>query len=119
MANFCKKIIQNTVDVAEVTYTRPIASFQANVNTKTETGVSPLQLAACHGHLAIAQLLIQRRADIHATNDTAATCLFDAVEGGHTQVTWSNYCRVLLPGDYMGVSSGEDALHIHIRTVPA
>jgi len=43
-------------------------------------------LAAQHGHLAIAQALVQRGADIHARDANGATSLFAAVEGGHTPV---------------------------------
>jgi hypothetical protein len=82
-------------------------------NTRSEDSSTPLQLAALEGHLAIAELLLDNRADVNARGPREETALHLAIYGGHQSVT------ELLLDQHADVraqnSAGETPLHLAAR----
>ena len=58
----------------------------ANPNTSTTTGISPLSLAACHGHVDCVKLLLKKGAATDQKTDEGRTALIWAALKGHTQI---------------------------------
>ncbi|WP_341755614.1 ankyrin repeat domain-containing protein [Candidatus Tisiphia endosymbiont of Ptychoptera albimana] len=58
-----------------------------NINEQdSDEGITPLHLAAWFGHIAIAELLVTRGADINMRNNYGKTPLHDAAEKGYTNI---------------------------------
>ena len=61
----------------------------ANVNTKNDSGKTPLHLAAFWGHNEVAKYLIEKNADVNATTNKGRTALELAALYGHSALaTW-------------------------------
>lgn len=60
-----------------------IPSFYYSDSDKKDTEKSPLHLATCHGHFAVARLLLDRGAAVDAADYNGNTPLHDAVRQGH------------------------------------
>ena len=58
---------------------------KVDVNTKTDTGWTPLMYAAARGDKEMAKLLIRKGADVNARNGIGATPLMYAAAGGHVE----------------------------------
>ena len=57
------------------------------LNCLYKQGMTPLMLAASHGHVALTSALLERGADLSAENgSTRHTALFCAIAGGHIRV---------------------------------
>lgn len=61
------------------------------VNMPTDSFESPLTLAACGGHVELANLLIERGANLEEANDEGYTPLMEAAREGHEEM-----CALLL-----------------------
>ena len=57
-----------------------------NVNTKTNSGMTPLYYAARQGHTEIVKLLIDHNADVNAKSNYGGTPLNMAILAGHTGI---------------------------------
>ncbi|KPP73038.1 ankyrin repeat domain-containing protein 27-like [Scleropages formosus] len=57
-----------------------------DVNSSNPDGVTPLHVAAQHGHASLVRLLAQRGAGVNARNSQSATPLHLACQNGHCQV---------------------------------
>ena len=57
----------------------------------TDSFESPLTLAACGGHVELANLLLERNANIEEANDEGYTPLMEAAREGHEEM-----CALLL-----------------------
>jgi hypothetical protein len=58
-----------------------------NVNVKDDlSGATPLDYAACHGHVEIARLLLQNGADVNARNKYGSSPLHWAASQGHIDI---------------------------------
>uniref|UniRef100_A0A8C9U2C0 Ankyrin repeat domain 27 n=1 Tax=Scleropages formosus TaxID=113540 RepID=A0A8C9U2C0_SCLFO len=60
-----------------------------DVNSSNPDGVTPLHVAAQHGHASLVRLLAQRGAGVNARNSQSATPLHLACQNGHCQVVTS------------------------------
>lgn len=58
----------------------------AQVNMPADSFESPLTLAACGGHVELAELLIQRGAAMEEVNDEGYTPLMEASREGHEEM---------------------------------
>ena len=56
------------------------------VNMPADSFESPLTLAACGGHVELANLLIERGANIEEVNDEGYTPLMEAAREGHDEM---------------------------------
>ncbi len=54
----------------------------ADINSASNEGLSPLQLAAKHGHLPVVQWLLKSGATVGAADKYGFTALHDAAENG-------------------------------------
>ena len=61
-----------------------VLSFQ--VNMPADSFESPLTLAACGGHVELANLLIERGANLEEVNDEGYTPLMEAAREGHEEM---------------------------------
>lgn len=58
----------------------------ADINHKTDQGISTLSISVQQGHLEVIRYLIEQGADIHAKNEDGYTAFHWSVEGGHIDV---------------------------------
>ena len=65
---------------------RLLLNSGAQVNMPADSFESPLTLAACGGHVELAELLIQRGAAIEEVNDEGYTPLMEAAREGHEEM---------------------------------
>ena len=56
------------------------------VDVKNDDGWTPLQLAAGEGQKEIAELLIEKNADVNAMTEDGLTALFAAILGAHNEI---------------------------------
>ena len=56
------------------------------VNMPADSFESPLTLAACGGHVDLANLLIERGANLEEVNDEGYTPLMEAAREGHEEM---------------------------------
>jgi ankyrin repeat domain-containing protein 17 len=56
------------------------------VNMPADSFESPLTLAACGGHVELANLLMERGANIEEANDEGYTPLMEAAREGHEEM---------------------------------
>ena len=61
-------------------------TFWLQVNMPVDSFESPLTLAACGGHVELADLLIERGANIEEVNDEGYTPLMEAAREGHGEM---------------------------------
>lgn len=61
---------------------------------------SPLTLAACGGHVELANLLIERGANIEEVNDEGYTPLMEAAREGHEEMVALLLSHGMLPPPY-------------------
>nr|XP_020471416.1 ankyrin repeat domain-containing protein 27 isoform X2 [Monopterus albus] len=69
--------------------TQKLSALQAgalNVNSRNTDGFTPLHVAALHGHLALATLLIRHGANVNARTNQSATPLHLASQNSHVQM---------------------------------
>ena len=60
------------------TVRRLLDRHRADINTRNANGLSCLQLAILNGHTKLAEYLVQKGVDIHATDEEGCTALHDA-----------------------------------------
>ena len=60
--------------------------FFPQVNMPADSFESPLTLAACGGHVELANLLIERGANLEEVNDEGYTPLMEAAREGHEEM---------------------------------
>src|SRR6476659_3499182 len=65
---------------------KAMLAARANVNAKTEDGVTPLIAASENGHEDIVQALLSAKADINAKTGNGSSPLMRATQRGHRQV---------------------------------
>ena len=63
-----------------------LLAYGADVNAKTDEGVTPLLYAALNGHLKVVDLLIKHGADVNARGTRGNSALILAAREGHFQV---------------------------------
>ena len=76
--------------------------FFSQVNMPADSFESPLTLAACGGHVELANLLVERGANLEEVNDEGYTPLMEASREGHEDMVtlllahgqWSKKCVV-------------------------
>ena len=56
------------------------------VNTRDNSGSTPLMRTCYHGHVNVATYLVERGANIHLQEKNGNTCLHFAAQGGHVEV---------------------------------
>lgn len=56
------------------------------MNLPTDSFESPLTLAACGGHVELAQLLLEHGANLEEANDDGYTPLMEAARDGHDEM---------------------------------
>ena len=61
-------------------------SAVCQVNMPADSFESPLTLAACGGHVELANLLIERGANLEEVNDEGYTPLMEAAREGHDEM---------------------------------
>ena len=67
------------------------------VNMPVDSFESPLTLAACGGHVELANLLIERGANIEEVNDEGYTPLMEAAREGHEEMVALLISHGMLP----------------------
>ena len=70
------------------------------VNMPVDSFESPLTLAACGGHVELANLLIERGANIEEVNDEGYTPLMEAAREGHEEMVALLLSHGMLPPPY-------------------
>jgi ankyrin repeat protein len=66
---------------------RVLLTEGADLETTTDpAGATPLLLACANGHLRVAELLIEKGADVQARNTSRQNALTLAAQGGHRQL---------------------------------
>lgn len=78
-----EKLIFVARDKTDATVARALLTKGANVNTKDETGATPLILAARNGHNAIMRVLIANGANLDAQDTDGHTALMQATKKGN------------------------------------
>ena len=78
--------LTRTAGKGDVTEVQALLDRGANVNEKTESGVTALMTAAGMNHLEVVQLLVNRRADVNARSPGGYTALMSAALNGHAEV---------------------------------
>ncbi|KAL9038889.1 MAG: hypothetical protein Q9180_002859, partial [Flavoplaca navasiana] len=78
--------------------------------TLQDFGITPLHMAAGHGHEDIVELLLNHGADLHAMYNNGYTAFFSAAQSGH-----ANVMRVLL-GHGFEVSEGPEGRGLALLT---
>lgn len=78
--------IQDAADVDAIDIVRQRLDEGVSPDAVDENGSTALHQAARRGHLAIAELLVERHADLNARNNTGATPLHWAVRGNNLPV---------------------------------
>jgi ankyrin repeat protein len=63
-----------------------ISLCNVQVNMPADSFESPLTLAACGGHVELANLLMERGANIEEANDEGYTPLMEAAREGHEEM---------------------------------
>jgi len=81
----------------------------AQVNTKTQTGSTPLHNAASNGHDACAALLLDAGCAVNARSHTGGPALVVAAAGGHAAVVQ----RLLAAGSELDAVTGSGATALH------
>jgi hypothetical protein len=61
------------------------AGLRADLALKNYFGIPVLHSAACNGHKAVVQLLLENGADIEAKNESGGTALHWAADGDHVR----------------------------------
>ncbi len=64
----------------------PYRVYVHQVNMPADSFESPLTLAACGGHVELANLLIERGANLEEVNDEGYTPLMEASREGHEEM---------------------------------
>ena len=83
---------------------------EIDINYKNKYGITPLHLAAEHGHIEIAELLIENGANVDAKNNGNVTALHLAAQNGHTGIV-----SLLIANDVdidVKISDGRTSLHL-------
>jgi PBP1b-binding outer membrane lipoprotein LpoB len=78
-------LLDNSVQAGNIQVVKHNIAIGADVNSKDESGSTPLHSAAISGHKEIAELLIAKGADVNARNNDGETPLDWAIEENHTE----------------------------------
>lgn len=77
------------INIEDFEITRTLIEAGADVNSKTESYITPLMVAATRGNLYLVELLVNSGANVNATDDingNGVTALVKAADNGHQEV---------------------------------
>ena len=77
------RIAANSGQLAEV---ERLLSEGADIDARSDNGMTPLILASWRGHTKVVELLLREGADVYAETNTGSTALKLATERGHKEI---------------------------------
>ena len=80
------KILAKTRDIKRINTVKELLNNKADINSKSESGITPLIRAAANGHYKVVELLLENGADINIKTNDGETALSFAKKNNHSEV---------------------------------